>query len=57
MCIRDSGHTEETEILMDEDLMRFETVWGAGGTSQTVFPISPAYLIEIAGAKIADIKQ
>ena len=51
------GHTEETEILMDEDLMRFETVWGAGGTSQTVFPISPADLIEIAGAKIADIKQ
>ena len=51
------GHTEETEILMDEDLMRFETVWGAGGTSQTVFPISPADLIEISGAKIADIKQ
>ena len=51
------GHTEETEILMDEDLMQFETVWGAGGTPQTVFPISPEDLMKISGAKIADVKQ
>ena len=51
------GHTEETEILMDEDLMQFGTVWGAGGTSQTVFPISPEDLMKISGARIADVKQ
>ncbi|MFL2979599.1 MAG: YbaK/EbsC family protein [Candidatus Thalassarchaeaceae archaeon] len=51
------GHTEETKILMDEDLMQFETVWGAGGSPQTVFPISPKYLLEISGARISDVKQ
>ena len=51
------GHTENTMIIMDEDLMQFETVWGAGGTSQTVFPITPEDLMKVSGATLADIKQ
>jgi|TARA_B100000959_G_scaffold182222_1_gene190512 prolyl-tRNA editing enzyme YbaK/EbsC (Cys-tRNA(Pro) deacylase) len=51
------GHTKPVTVLMDEDLCQFEVVWGAGGTAQTVFPISPAELISISGAIIADVKQ
>jgi prolyl-tRNA editing enzyme YbaK/EbsC (Cys-tRNA(Pro) deacylase) len=37
--------------------MQYETIWGAGGTAQTVFPISPAELLEISGAALADVRQ
>jgi prolyl-tRNA editing enzyme YbaK/EbsC (Cys-tRNA(Pro) deacylase) len=44
-------------VLMDEDLMQYELVWGAGGTPQTVFPITPRELMELSGAEIGDVKQ
>ena len=51
------GHTNQAEILMDEDLMKYDLVWGAAGSRQTVFPITPEELKLISGAKIADVKQ
>ena len=51
------GHTKATQVLMDEDLMQYDTIWGAGGTAQTVFPISPKALLEISGATLVDVKQ
>ena len=51
------GHTSPVTVLMDEDLMQYDIVWGAGGTPQTVFPISPEELRVIAGALLGDVKQ
>ena len=51
------GHTKPVDTIMDEDLMDFELVWGAAGTAQTGFPIVPADLQRLSGAKLADIKQ
>ncbi len=51
------GHTNPVTVLMDEDLMQYDMVWGAGGTSQTVFPITPQELREVAGALLGDVKQ
>ena len=51
------GHTSPTTILMDEDLMQYDLVWGAGGTPQTVFPISPEQLRVLSGATVEDVKQ
>jgi len=51
------GHTSPTAILMDEDLMQFDLVWGAGGTPQTVFPITPEQLRVLSGATVVDVKQ
>jgi len=51
------GHTKPVDIIMDEDLMEFELVWGAAGTAQTVFPIEPSNLQRISKARLADIKQ
>ena len=53
MCIRDSPVT----VLMDEDLMQYDLVWGAAGTPQTVFPITPEKLREVSGAELGDVKQ
>ncbi len=51
------GHTKPCTVLMDEDLFLYETVWGAGGSAKTVFPISPAELQSISGATVGDVKQ
>ena len=51
------GHLKNTEILMDEDLFNYELIWGAGGTADTVFPITPEELQKISGASVKDVKQ
>ena len=51
------GHTRPVTVLMDEDLMQYEMVWGAGGTPQTVFPITPQELRDVSGALLGDVKQ
>ena len=51
------GHMGPVTVLMDEDLMQYEVVWGAGGTSQTVFPITPRELRDVSGALLGDVKQ
>ena len=51
------GHTSPVTVLMDEDLMQYDLVWGAAGTPQTVFPITPEKLREVSGAKLGDVKQ
>jgi prolyl-tRNA editing enzyme YbaK/EbsC (Cys-tRNA(Pro) deacylase) len=51
------GHTNPVTILMDEDLMQYDLIWGAGGTPQTVFPITPKELSDIAGVLLEDVKQ
>ena len=51
------GHTAPTIVLMDEDLMQYDIVWGAAGTAQTVFPIAPQELMEVSGALLGDVKQ
>ncbi len=51
------GHPRPVFLLLDEDLMQYELVWGAGGTAQTVFPITPDELLRLSGATVADVKQ
>ena len=51
------GHPKPVTVLMDEDLMQYDLVGGAGGTAQTVFPIAPEDLRDLSGAELADVKQ
>jgi len=51
------GHLTKAEIFMDEDLMEYDIVWAAAGSSHTVFPITPAELLDVSGATLADVKQ
>ena len=51
------GHMKPCTVLMDEDLLQYDMVWGAGGTAQTVFPISPDELLSLSGATVADVRQ
>tara|TARA_Y100001970_G_scaffold41685_1_gene51737 strand:+ start:12606 stop:13076 length:471 start_codon:yes stop_codon:yes gene_type:complete len=51
------GHLKRCTVLMDEDLLQYRVVWGAGGSSDTVFPIEPEKLKSISGATVANVKQ
>ena len=50
-------HPEQLRVLCDEDLLSYDTVWAAGGTPDTVFPITPADLVRVAGATPANVAE
>ena len=51
------GYPGPVRLLLDEDLRRFRTVWAAGGTPYSVFPLAPDDLQRIAGVPWQDVKQ
>jgi Cys-tRNA(Pro) deacylase len=51
------GHASPMEIFVDEDLLRYETVYAAAGTPMAVFPITPADLVRVTGGQVADLAQ
>ena len=51
------GHENPVPTLIDRDLMSHEIVWGAAGTPDTVFPITPAELARTTGARVEDVAR
>jgi prolyl-tRNA editing enzyme YbaK/EbsC (Cys-tRNA(Pro) deacylase) len=49
------GHAATPVTLIDEDLMKFTTIWAAAGTPNAVFQLKPAALAELTGGQIADV--
>lgn len=51
------GHTGTgvDAVLLDPILLAHDPVWAAAGTPSTVFPIAPARLVEVAGARVVDV--
>ena len=50
-----TGHPEPIPAFLDEDLLRFDEIWAAAGNPRAVFPIAPATLIELSGARVANV--
>ena len=46
------GHMCPMPTYMDDALMGYETVWGAGGVPETVFEITPQALLAVTSAKL-----
>ena len=46
------GHPAPVRTVMDEDLLRFDTVWAAAGNPHAVFPIAPQSLATATGAQV-----
>lgn len=52
------GHDRPLRTVVDRSLTRFETVWCAAGTPNTVFEVDLQQLIAaIPGAEVADVAQ
>ncbi len=49
------GHARALQTFMDQDLHGFDRVWAAAGTPNAVFPITPAELERITGARVVDL--
>ncbi len=49
------GHERRLRSLVDASFGRFETVWCAAGTPHAVFPIAPADLARLAGARVVSL--
>jgi prolyl-tRNA editing enzyme YbaK/EbsC (Cys-tRNA(Pro) deacylase) len=51
------GHPRPLPTLLDEDLLRFETVWAAAGHPHAVFPIAPAVLAQKTQATVLKLAE
>lgn len=49
------GHATPIVLFVDASLARFDTVWAAGGTPHAVFPIAPAALSALPGARTVEV--
>lgn len=46
----------DLQILCDEDLLRYPVVYAAAGTPHHNFATEPGRLVEVVGARVADLK-
>jgi prolyl-tRNA editing enzyme YbaK/EbsC (Cys-tRNA(Pro) deacylase) len=49
------GHASPMSVYIDEDLLRFETVWAAAGTPRAVFEVAPGALADAVRAKVIKV--
>jgi prolyl-tRNA editing enzyme YbaK/EbsC (Cys-tRNA(Pro) deacylase) len=49
------GHSAPLQTLVDEDLLAYEEIWAAAGTPSSVFPLTPAQLVERSGGVVARV--
>lgn len=51
------GHRSAMKVVADVSLCRYRWVWSAGGTPDTVYPVSLERLIAASGARLADVSD
>ena len=49
------GHSGQTQVFIDEDLLAFAEIWAAAGTPNAVFPLTPDELVRASGGQIAKV--
>ncbi|MGF1619819.1 MAG: YbaK/EbsC family protein [Rhodomicrobiaceae bacterium] len=49
------GHTSPMTVFIDEDLLKFETVWAAAGTPRAVFEVAPGALADAVRGEIMKV--
>ncbi len=50
------GHSQPIETFIDEDLLQYATIWGAAGTPNAVFELTPADLQKMTGGRVMKVK-
>jgi prolyl-tRNA editing enzyme YbaK/EbsC (Cys-tRNA(Pro) deacylase) len=51
------GHLAPPVLLLDADLVALDQIWAAAGSPQHVFRTTPAELLRITGARVADVRE
>lgn len=50
------GHETPPLVLIDADLVQYETIWAAAGTPNAVFELTPDDLVRLTGGTVADVR-
>lgn len=50
------GHTHPLPVFVDADLFQHARLYAAAGTPQSVFPITPAALLQVSGGRLLHLK-
>ena len=50
------GHLEKMDTLVDDDLLQFDALWAAAGTSHTLFKLSAKELVKITEGRVIPVK-
>ncbi len=50
------GHIQKMETYLDEDLLQYQTIWGAAGTPNAIFELTPNDLIKMTDGKVVRVK-
>ena len=50
------GHIQKMETYLDEDLLQYQTIWGAAGTPNAIFELTPGDLIKMTDGKVIRVK-
>ncbi|MGB4237517.1 MAG: YbaK/EbsC family protein, partial [Bacillota bacterium] len=45
------------DIIIDQDLLKYDVVWAAAGTPRSVFPISPEKLVEVVAGHVRRVAK
>ncbi len=51
------GYVQKMETYLDEDLLQYPTIWGAAGTPNAIFELTPDDLIKMTNGKIVRAKS
>ena len=51
------GHLQKMETYLDEDLIQYKTVWGAAGTPNAIFELTPDDLIKMTDGKVVRVNE
>jgi prolyl-tRNA editing enzyme YbaK/EbsC (Cys-tRNA(Pro) deacylase) len=51
------GHPERLTTLVDASLLRYDEVWAAAGSPDSVFPIDPATLLQATRGRAGDFAE
>ncbi len=50
------GHNQPIETFIDEDLLQYASIWGAAGTPNAVFELTPEDLKKMTDGKVVRVK-
>lgn len=50
------GHRKKLKTFIDEDLLKYEEIWAAGGNSRAIFKLLPSDLIKMTDGQVIPVK-
>lgn len=50
------GHTEKMETYIDEDFLKYPSIWAAAGTPNAIFELKTEDLQKMTGGRVAGVK-